>query len=82
MTLFWKRYSVVPLDGARGHLRAVERVPRGPRSTPPLATISLAVEEGAGSGSDLVTAHGGDPAPWWGCDARTPDGRAAGHKDW
>lgn len=74
MTLFWKRYSVVPLDGARGHLSAVESVPREPRSTPPLA-ISLAVEEGAGSGSDLVTAHGGDPASWWGCDAS--DGRTA-----
>ncbi|CAD0199288.1 unnamed protein product [Chrysodeixis includens] len=79
MTLFWKRYSVVPLDGARGHLSAVESVPREPRSTPPLA-ISLAVEEGAGSGSDLVTAHGGDPASWWGCDAS--DGQVCALPSW
>lgn len=31
----------------------------------------------AGSGSDLVSgraSYGGDPAPWWGCDASLMDG--------
>lgn len=51
-------------------------------ATPPLA-IFLSVEEGVGSGSDLVSeAHGGDPSAWWGCVASRVMDAQRGELNW
>lgn len=81
MTLFTEAVLRFTVIRARGGLSASLRVPRGPR-TPPLA-IFLAVEEGVGSGSDLVSvAHGGDLAFWWGCVASRVMDAQRGKRNW
>lgn len=69
VTLFRKRYFVVPLDGRVAVPKCwSESAAREGRTTPPLA-ISLTVVEGVGSGSDLVYRKHMEGIPHIGGDA-------------
>ncbi|CAH0719543.1 unnamed protein product, partial [Brenthis ino] len=69
VTLFRKRYFVVPLDGRVAFPECwSESAAREGRTTPPLA-ISLTVVEGVGSGSDLVYRKHMEGIPHIGGDA-------------